>query len=260
MIVCFLYLGISAISCNKNSTQLPPIKAPQKELSVSAKINGLATVDLIFRQTQTATADTVWLSVKNTATASISNLQFVVELCKATPQQYDNCDLQVTRTLPDTIAPGGTVNNVYMWANKGIKLDAGLINTGIIAYTGLPPHPLADVYNNVYAVFEATDSAGNYYGNIRGYILADGTATFRLKGKADEYYNLEGNFTKMLSFNGRLMKDSQVLTPFALDSVGDAGSRKLVDTTGDALKFRVKLTTPINNTINSILSLTLRNQ
>jgi hypothetical protein len=108
-------------------------------------------------------------------------------------------------------------------------------------------------------VFEATDPAENYYGNIRGYILADGTASFRLKGKADEYYNLEGNFTEMLSFNGRLMKDSQVLTPFALDSVGDPGSRKLIDTAHNALTFRLKLTTPINNTINSILSLTLRN-
>lgn len=246
------------LSCNRNTDQLPPKKAPPAELIIPAKTNGLAQVDFIFHQTKNTTGDTVWLSIRNNSTAAITNLKYLVELCKAAPQNYDNCDLQIQGTISDSIHSGKTKEKVFTWTNRNIKLDTTLINVGVIAYSGLLPHPLGNVYSNIYAAFETSTAIG-YYGTVRGYVLADGTARFRLKGKNDDQFNAAGLFTQVVDYSGTLTKEGNILTPFALDSVTVGSNRMLIDTANNKFNFRLKLQTPIQDTIQSLMLFTQRN-
>ncbi|MBO9203382.1 MULTISPECIES: hypothetical protein [Niastella] len=245
-------------SCNRNSDQLPPKKAPPTELVISSKTNGLAQVDFIFHQTRIASGDTVWLSIRNNTNAPIVNLKYIVELCKAVPQNYDNCDLQVHGLITDSIQSGQTRPKVFTWINRNIRLDSSLINTGVIAHNSLPPHPLGNVYSNIYASFE-TDSEVGYYGTVRGYVLADGLARFRIKGKDNDQFNATGLFTQAFDFTGNLYKDNSLLTPFKLDSITVNGNRQLIDTANNKFNFRLALQKPVRDTIQSLLLFTQRN-
>ena len=244
------FFGIALLlSCEKNTVQLPdPVNTPA-ELVVPARINGLATVDFIFHQTKSSDHDTVWLSLRNISGRDISALQYVAELCNAVPQLYSNCNLQITGTLKDVLKAGETRERIYSWIDKKIMLDSSLINTGIVSYAGMS-QPVAGVCSSVYAIFETAEKKVGYYGSVRGYVLADGTATFRLKGKNEEEFNVSGHFTQTLSFDGLLSKGSQLISPFTLDSL-DTGNEKLT--------YRLQLDTPLSDSIHSILVITQRN-
>ncbi|GAA3934796.1 hypothetical protein GO495_30260 [Chitinophaga oryziterrae] len=242
-------------SCNKNTDQLPPPDAPPAELVLSARLNGLAVVDFIFHQTRTQSHDTVWLSLRNTSGAAIPRMKYLVELCNAVPQSYTTCNLQLVDTLRNTLQPDATLEKVYTWIDKNINLDSMLINTGIISCTGVAPHPVAGVYQSTYAVFETEGNNTAYYGSVRAYIFADGATTFRLQGQNEDSYNATGQFIQVLAFDGLLKKGKDILSPFHLDTVAD---NQLLDTSNGKLILRLHLTTPISDTIHSLLFITQR--
>jgi hypothetical protein len=247
-LVCTLFMA-----CNKNSLELPPVTVPANVLSVPAKLEGLAVLDFVFHQVKSSTGDSVWLTVKNTTQQDFSQLSVLAELCQATEQNYDNCNLQFDGLLP-ALAGGKESPVLATWINRDIQLDAKRINVGIISLANVSVNPVSGIYNNVYASFENADTIARYYGNIRGYIFADGNATFRMKTSSNTSYNATGLFTKMLAFNGVLFAGATVVSPFSLDSTGAAGSRKLLDTANHQLNFRMRLNTPLNDTIATILS------
>jgi hypothetical protein len=251
-------LAFLLFGCNRNTDQLPARNAPPTELVISSKTEGLAQVDFIFHQTKNGSGDTVWLSIRNNTAAPIVNLKYIVELCKAVPQNYDNCDLQVQGLITDSIQSGKTSSTLFTWINRNIKLDTSLINTGVIAHNNLPPHPLANVYSNVYATFETANGVG-YYGTVRGYVLADGQARFRVKGKDNDQFNAIGLFTQAIDFTGILHKENTLLTPFKLDFITVNGGRQLIDTANKRFTFRLALQKPIQDTIQSLLLFTQRN-
>lgn len=257
---CFLlgWVLLGVCACNKNTDQLAPKKSTPQKLVLSPAVNGIRQVEFVFEQFTTAKSDTVWMSVRNGGTTPLNNLKYVVELCKSLPQTFDGCDLQVQGVLSGPLAPGATSDRLVTWINKKIKLDSTLINTGVISFDGLPGSPLANVYHSVYSVFEADPSSDSYYGAVRGYILADGLALFRLKGKEGEQYEAKGHFIAQKTFDGRLYKDDDFLTPFELDSLEVNGNRLLYDNTNNQLNFRIKFKTPVNS-VTSILNLTERN-
>jgi hypothetical protein len=264
--ILLICLAVSTIlpSCNRNTDQLPPKKAPPVQLTMAATVNGLTPVDFIFSQTKTATSDTVWLSIRNNSSVAITSLTYVVELCNVLPQNYDNCNMQVQGQLTVPLAAGAILSKVYTWTNKGIKLDSNLINTGVISYSGLTAHPFANIYNNTYTIFESSAHAIGYYGSVRGYILADGTARFRIKGKGTDQFNATGLFTPLTppqanSFDGLLKNGDNILAPFKLDTIEVGGNKLLLDNVDRNFHFRLQLKSPIQDTIQSIQVFTQRN-
>jgi len=238
--------------CNKNSNQLPPKEPPPQKLVISAKLNGLNTVDFIFEGNTAADSNSVVLYIKNNSTETINRLSYVVELCRAAEQTFDNCDLQLTDSIHNRILPGQTSDTLYKWSNKNIKLDSSLINVGIISADKISFNPLANAYENGYTVFEGDDSL---YGNVRGYILADGTATFRYKTIKSANYNAIGLFTPdKNAFSGMLSTSKETLSQFMLDSIDVSGTKRLIVETKDSLQFRLKLHPHLADSTRSILT------
>lgn len=256
-----IYFGfvIFLLSCNKNTNELPPITIKPAILSLPVWVNGLNIVDFIFEKTTTETGDTVWLSIKNNTAENIESMTYLVELCKALPQNYDNCDLELTAQIPNTLKAYSTLKHIISWTNKNILLDSALINGGIISYSGNSAVPLSNIYSSIYSEFE-TDTSANaslYYGVVRGYVLADGKAIFRIKGNDQTNYNAIGQFTQLKAFDGLLTKDNNnFIAPFNLDTFLINGKKILADTSSGKLAFRLHLHLPLNDTINSILVLT----
>ncbi|MGV3768000.1 MAG: hypothetical protein ACO1NW_17835 [Chitinophagaceae bacterium] len=254
-----IVLFVLLVACNKNTDQLPPKQVKPQELVKPALINGVQEVDFLFYKTTVPGSDTVWLKIRNNTPNALTSLRYVVEVCKAVPQHFDNCDLQITADLPGSLAAGETSEKLFQWVNKGISLDSTLINTGVISYSGLPLHPMANVYHNIYAAFETAPGQTGYFGLVRGYVLADGTGLFRLKGKNNELLNAAGYFPQTLAYEGLLKKDTEVISPFSLDSVEVNGTKLLFDTANQRFHFRLGLTAPLNDTIHSISIFTQRN-
>lgn len=242
-------------NCNKNTDELPPPIAPPGMLVIPATLNGLSVVDFIFYQTKTPTHDTVWLSIRNRSGRAISKMKYLAELCNAVPQNYTNCNLQLIDTLRNILPVDSTIEKVYTWVDQHIHLDNTLINTGIISCTGIPAHPIAGAYQSTYVVFETANHQPGYYGNVRGYILADGTSTFRLIGDNGNTWNVNGLFTRMLAFGGLLNYQPSRSVPFHLDPVDN---NTLTDTSNGQLKLRLGLDKPATDTIQSLLIITQR--
>jgi hypothetical protein len=87
-------------------------------------------------------------------------------------------------------------------------------------------------------------------------VLADGSATFRLKTAFSKNLNAKGLFTGLQAFDGELLADGLQPIPFSLDSVTVGGTRKLIDVTNGKCIFRMKLHTAFDNQVNFILSQT----
>ncbi|WP_126243326.1 hypothetical protein [Chitinophaga rhizosphaerae] len=248
-------IGCTGIACNKNSLELPPVSSPPAELRLQAKIDGIAAVEFIFQKTTVPGSDTVRMFIRNLDKLPLSGVRYVAELCNAATQNFDNCPLQVTDVIP-ALAAGGEQVRLAEWVNTGMVLDSQRINVGIVSAGGRVPHPLCGIYGNVSAGFQGADTITKYYGQIRGYVLADGTATFRLKSAFGKNVNAKGLFTGLQAFDGELLANGLQPIPFSLDSVTVGGTRKPIDTTGGTCIFRMKLQTVYDSQVNFIFSQT----
>jgi hypothetical protein len=93
--------------------------------------------------------------------------------------------------------------------------------------------------------------------------LADGTACFRLKGNTDDYFNAQGVLIQtaapqLIDFTG-LLKKGEIQTTFKLDSIEVGGNKVFLDNSNTNFNFRVKLKSPIQDTIQSLMIFTKRN-
>ncbi|WP_423735597.1 hypothetical protein [Chitinophaga caseinilytica] len=248
-------IGCTGIACNKNSLELPPVSSPPVELRLRAKLDGIAAVEFVFQKTTVPGSDTVRMFIRNLDRMPLSGIRYVAELCNAATQNFDNCPLQVTDVIP-ALAAGGELVRLAEWVNTGMVLDSQRINVGIISAGGREPHPLSGIYGNVSAGFEDRDTVTKYFGQIRGYVLADGTATFRLKTAFSKNLNAKGLFTGLRAFDGELAVDGMDAIPFGLDSVLVASVRKPIDTSGGKCNFRLKLKSMFDSDVQFILSQT----
>lgn len=248
-----IILLFSLFGCDKNSNQLPARNAPPSKFTISAKLNGLSTIDFVFEQRTTKDGESVALYIQNNTSDTLHRLHYLIELCKAVEKTYDNCDLQLADSIREAIPPGKLSEKLYQWDNKNIRLDSNLITAGIIYADRIVPHPLANVYDNIYAAFEGD---APLYAAVRGYILADGSTIFRYKTIKDENYNGRGLFTADKNvFNGNLANPKEPVAQFMLDSIEVAGTKKLIDESNGTLQFRLKLNPHLNDSTRSILTL-----
>lgn len=240
-------------ACNKNSNQLPRKNPPPEKLVITAKLNGLSTIDFVFEQHVTKDSNWVNLYIRNTTTDTLNRLHYLIELCKAAEKTYDTCDLQLIDSIRQNIPPGEISQIQYQWTNKNIKLDANLITAGIIYSDRTTLHPLANAYDNIYGTFEGDAPV---YAVVRGYILADGNATFRYKTIKGENYNAQGLFTADKNvFNGTLTNPKEHVAQFMLDSITVSSTKKLIDESNGTLQFRLKLNPHLTDSTRSILTL-----
>lgn len=239
----FSILAILLASCNKNSNELPYIEAPLLQMTQTYYHDGIPTLRFRFEQWKSSRHDTVWVSVENLTDKPISGLTVMLELCKATPLHYDNCTDIRSRTLSAPLAPGQTEKNVWQFADMGLKLDSGLIHTGVISWDGLQ-HPMGGIYtlsNESYALYDTATFAF-----IRGYILADGRSVFRTKAGTEDYRNAYGTFNRNLSYLGSLQSGAGALiAPLQADSVrwqtsAGADTAALFLVSDSLLRFRLK--------------------
>lgn len=236
-LLCCIMVIILLSHCNKNSDQIP---RSYDKIVVAAKLNGINDIDFIFEQTKNSIGDTVWLSIRNNSPSDIMSMKLVVEACNAIPQSYDNCDLQAILQIQNTLKASSTLAHVFSWADKEIKLDSELINVGILSYSGaVNLNGLNGVYNDVNIDFETNIGTPlTHSGSGRGYILADGTTTFRIKKSEVNRvveYNVSGKFNNTGPFNnGQLFKGDSLITSLDLEGQVDR-------TVPEKPKFRLKL-------------------
>lgn len=255
VVLLLAVLWLAGYSCNKNSLELPPLSPPKSELRLQAKVNGIAILEFVFEKTTISGGDTVWLSVKNVSGKELKDIRYVTELCAATLQNFDNCSMQFSDTIKTLNANGDAVGEMK-WINAGLVLDSHRINVGVLSIGGEASHPLNGIYGNVSASFEGEDTAVKYYGQVRGYVLADGAAVFRFKSAFTTNLNAIGLFSGMDAFDGKLITPDVKPITYRLDSIGTAGARKLIDTSDGKCTFRLKFDGQLDDEIHSILSIT----
>lgn len=248
----YWYLGLIAavfLSCNKNTNQLPPIKAPAGIYERTAKLDGVAILDVFFEQTKTSNSDTVWMWVKNLTPGMLLNTKILVEICDSL-ENYDMCGLQQPITI-DSLPGNDTAGYRLLYINKNINFNTAVINVGILQYEGTS-HILGNIYSSIYAGFNTDTNTS--FGNVRGYVLADGNSVFRFKWQDAVMYNAKGIFTLDMSYRGQLLHEGNVLAPLVLDSIAITDSTKaLFKREDDELSFAFKSETgKISDTITSI--------
>ena len=239
-----IFIAINICFCNKNTDQLPSLKPSPEKLTISSLSNGLTDIDFIFSKIKIGDTDTVSFSIKNNSQGAIENLVYLVEICQDDVQSFSSCNIIVDGTLPGALPPGAESGKLHTWVNKGIELDKSRINVGIISKNSITNHPLANIYDNNYCVFVTEEIDNDYYGKVRGYILIDGTAIFRFEDISKNQYNAVGLFVNDTAFHGRIENDNTPIL-FKHDSI-QAGSENLT--------FRLKLQTPINNTVIALFA------
>lgn len=173
--LCFILLALSA--CNKNSDQLPPVKTKPTTFTKKCFIDDRE-IDLIFVQKKTASTDTVAVYFHNRTSDSFANLNAVAEICNVLPQNYDNCHSQYING-PALLKGFDTGGYRVLATGQNLTMDSMHINAGIVSYTGAT-NSVAGKYRNNGAYF-IKDTATAYPAVVKGYILEDGTATFRIK-------------------------------------------------------------------------------
>lgn len=158
-----IFIAINICFCNKNTDQLPSLKPPPEKLTISSLSNGLTDIDFIFSKIKIGDTDTVSFSIKNNSQGAIENLVYLVEICQDDVQSFSSCNIIIDGTLPGALLPGAESGTLHTWVNKGIELDKSLINVGIISKNTITSHPLANIYDNNYAVFVTEDIDNDYY-------------------------------------------------------------------------------------------------
>lgn len=257
----------TVLACNRNSNQLPVVKVPSKKMTVDGISNGQKMVEFTFKQDFAAAEDTIWLSVTNTTEQNLQDFRFFVEMCSSLPKNYDNCYDQKQDILA-SLPAHATHEKVIYWIKKDF-IDSSLINTGILSYKN-SLNDLGSLYSSVYAAFSDTThtvkndsvtitSVSTKFGQVNGFILADGSATFRIKKADGDFYNLEGLFLKEFGFNGSATHNEQSSIEFVPDSIQKDSTQLLYDATSGFLRFKVRLKQTESEPIKTILVHTKRN-
>lgn len=204
------------LACNKNTNQLPPVAIPETT-TVACFINGLETVDVILQQSKKTQNGGLEVWLKNVSSNNLSNIKVIVEVCKNRKESYDSCGLQYIVTA-SSLKANDTGGYQLIFQNNTISLKNDLITVGILYYDSVK-HPLSGYYTNNIARFEKSSDTQN--ADIRGYILAEGSAVFRLKKyNNDTAYTIKGIFKdSALVYDAHYYKAGIETSPLILDSL-----------------------------------------
>lgn len=248
-ISCVLLLTL-LFACNKNSTELPPIKQPTKVTQI-CYLNGIAAVEATIASSALYGQEKLTVQFKNLSSGILRQLRIAVMICNAFPTNYDNCIYQKTiymdSLVKDAASPAYTLFN-----NQGIDLNSAMINTGIVAIADVFSSRIANNYASLIVGYEK-DSSHIHYGFAKGYILSDGTFHLLLKNldslNTIHYNRLQGNFFSGAIFSGFL--DERIA--ISLDSVTVSGNKVLIDSSqAGVVGLRFKLKNTIQDSIKSI--------
>ena len=250
-IIWYLFIGVTFISCNKNSLQLPPADMPQV-FSKICNVNNTAKVEVIFRQENNDPEGKIYLSLKNLSGVGLIHLKLLIEMRKDSADTYDNTDRQ-TVILKDTLKPNSDYFIQLPYNVPDLKLKQNNITAVILSYDDTEGI-LSASYSTVYSAFEKNHFQTLYYGMTNGYILADGNSLFRLKDSVGNFYTIKGNFVDTTNFiNGALYnRNGTIISPLILDTL--ESSNRHFTITNNNLFFRLKLPTYLlPDSIKSIL-------
>lgn len=241
---CVLFSAIAFISCNKNSLQLPVPDKP-RTFTKYCKLDGVEKVAIVFRQDNNDLDGNTSLEIKNLTGSPISDLKLCISTCEELPANYDNCTKQVLLFI-DTLFSNKSYTKQLTYLLPSLTIHENATDAGIISYKGAE-HIYSNIYSSIYAEY-FINKVRVKHGLVNGYVLADGTALFRLK-KDKEYYNITGTIPDSSLFINGYLNDATVVELDSLD-----GNKQFYYNQGN-LKFKLQLKSNISTTdsISSII-------
>ena len=234
---------LATAACNRNSNELPPATDRPAQYTQDVQLDGRTVLRVLVLQSRYATAgtDTVYVLAQRVG-GGLSGLPekivILMEGCRSAEGSYSTCP--VLDTAHVTLAAAGA-DTLFKLSNSGLLPSPATFRFGVLRGDG--GHPLAAVYAAPESYAGALqDSVHRYTARVRGYVLSDGEAVFRLKADTVEY-NITGRFLpQSLAFEGLLSEGGVVQSPVGYDSVQMGGGVRLpADTGGGVLRDSLRL-------------------
>lgn len=272
IVLKFLAGTIFLIACNKSVNQLPVITAEPYEMIVPVSVSGVETIEVHFSQITETDHDTVWVSVRNISGKYIERVVLMLELCNATPHNFDNCYLQTAITI-NGLGVDSIRRNVLILPDKNLDFDSSMINVALLSLkydvNDTSDHRFAGIYSKGLLRFIDTtiiasdstydiDTLGNdttivvydttrslkYFGDIRGYVSTEGYFVFRIKAAGPTLYNATGRFDGLDTIsNGRLSMNE--LVENVIKTPPWQGGQQVIHLNNGQLTFGIYLEKPL---------------